>query len=275
MKTLENQTLLYDKDCPLCKAYTSGFIKTGMLEDNGRKPFTSLTSTEKEFIDTKRACNEIALVNYKDKTVIYGIDSLLMVIGNSFPLIGKIGNNSPVKFLLKKLYSFISYNRKVIIPVAKTDEKSNQIQCVPDFNYRYRLAYIVFTALLTALVLFQYSGLVQVLPSGGFYRELLLAFGQLIFQALFLLKCDRKTILTYSGNLMTVSLMGSLLLLPILIVNHIWIIPQITILGWFGFVVMIMFIEHYRRVHLLKLPLYLCFTWVSYRMAALLIILNL
>ncbi len=32
MKTLENQTLLYDEDCPLCQAYTSAFVKTGILD---------------------------------------------------------------------------------------------------------------------------------------------------------------------------------------------------------------------------------------------------
>jgi hypothetical protein len=35
MKTLTNQTLLYDEDYPLCRVYTSGFIKAGMLGQNG------------------------------------------------------------------------------------------------------------------------------------------------------------------------------------------------------------------------------------------------
>lgn len=53
MKTLENQTLLYDKDCPLCQAYTTGFIKAGMLDKNGKKPFSNLTNEEQNFIDNK------------------------------------------------------------------------------------------------------------------------------------------------------------------------------------------------------------------------------
>ena len=36
MKTLENQTLLFDEDCPLCRIYTSRFIKAGMLDENGK-----------------------------------------------------------------------------------------------------------------------------------------------------------------------------------------------------------------------------------------------
>jgi len=77
MKTLTNQTLLYDDDCPLCKAYTSGFIATGMLDKNGRKSYSELTYEERSFVYTHRACNEIALVDNNNKTVTYGIDSLL------------------------------------------------------------------------------------------------------------------------------------------------------------------------------------------------------
>lgn len=273
MKTLENQTLLFDEDCPLCQVYTTGFIKAGMLDKKGKKPFANLTAEEQNFIDIKRASNEIALVDNKNKTVIYGIDSLLKVFGNSFPWMEKVGNITPIKYLLKKLYSFVSYNRKVIIPNKKASEKA--LQCVPSFNYKYRILYIVFAILMTALTLFNYSELIVDLPKGNFSSELILAFGQIIFQSIFLTKLDRQTILNYAGNLMTVSLFGSLILTPVLILNQFVNIPEMVILGWFGITVLIMFIEHLRRIKLLQLPSYLCYTWVIYRIIALLIILNL
>ena len=273
MKTLENQTLLFDEDCPLCQVYTTGFIKAGMLDKNGKKPFSNLTEDEHNFVDIKRASNEIALVDNKNKTVIYGIDSLLKVIGNSFPWMENVGNIASVKFFLKKLYSFISYNRKVIIPNKKTSEKPRQ--CVPSFNYKYRILYICFAIIVTAFTLFNYSELIPDLPKGNFGRELLLAFGQIIFQSLFLLKFDRKTISNYAGNLMTVSIFGSLILMPILLLHQFTNLPEIVILGWFGITVFIMFIEHFRRIKLLELPSYLCYTWVLYRIIALIIILNL
>src|SRR4051812_48603829 len=131
MKTLANQTLLYDEDCPLCRAYTSGFIATGMLDENGRKPYAYLTEEERTYVDAHRACNEIALVDNDNKTVTYGIDSLLKVLGNSFPLIAKVGYLRPINYFLKKLYSFISYNRKVILPGKANADGT---QCIPDFN---------------------------------------------------------------------------------------------------------------------------------------------
>lgn len=272
MKTLENQTLLYDEDCPLCSLYTTGFVKSGMLDENGRKSYCQLSDEEQSFVDLKRAPNEIALINNKTKTVTYGVDSLIKVIGFSFPLIEKIATLKPIHFILKKMYSFVSYNRKVIIPGTVKEE--NKLECTPDFNYKYRFLFIGFALTITSLVLFGYSNLIPILPKSNITREIILAFGQIVFQSLFLLKFDKKTIINYAGNLMTVSLMGSLILLPILILNQFINLPEMFVLGWFGITVLIMCTEHFRRVKVLKLPFYLSYTWILYRIVALLFILN-
>ncbi|UTN04727.1 hypothetical protein L0669_02205 [Flavobacterium bizetiae] len=272
MKTLENQTLLYDEDCPLCSLYTTGFVKSGMLDENGRKSYCQLSDEEQNFVDLKRAPNEIALVDNKTKTVTYGIDSLIKVIGFSFPLIEKIATIKPIHYILRKMYSFVSYNRKVIIPGNVKEE--NKLQCVPDFNYKYRFLFIGFALTITTFVLFEYSNLIPVLPKTSIAREVALAFGQIVFQSLFILNFNKQTIINYAGNLMTVSLMGSLILLPILIVSQLIIIPAIIILGWFAITVLIMFAEHFRRIKILKLPYYLCYTWILYRILALFFILN-
>ncbi|BDU23669.1 hypothetical protein [Flavobacterium sp. GSB-24] len=272
MKTLENQTLLYDEDCPLCSLYTTGFVKSGMLDENGRKSYCQLSDEEQSFVDLKRAPNEIALINNKTKTVTYGIDSLIKVIGFSFPLIEKIATIKPIHFVLKKMYSFVSYNRKVIIPGTVKEE--NKLECTPDFNYKYRFFFIGFALTITSLVLFGYSNLIPILPKSNIAREIILAFGQIAFQSLFILKFDKKTIINYAGNLMTVSLMGSLILIPILILNQFINLPEMCVLGWFGITVFIMCAEHFRRVKVLKLPFYLSYTWILYRIVALLFILN-
>lgn len=273
MKTLENQTLLYDEDCPLCNLYTTGFVQTGMLDQNGRKPYCQLSEEEQVFIDLKRATNEIALIDNTSKTVTYGIDSLLKVIGFSFPWIEKTGTIQPIYYILKKLYSFVSYNRKVIIPSPlKTQEK---LQCLPAFNYKYRFMFIGFALTITTFVLFGYSNLIPNLPQTSILRETLLTFGQLVFQAIFLFKFNKKTITNYAGNLATVSLMGSLFLSPILLLQHFINLPEVLILGWFGLTVLIMFAEHFRRIKILQLPFYLSYTWILYSILAFVFLLNL
>lgn len=271
MKTLEHQTLLYDEDCPLCQVYTSGFIKSGMLDKNGRKPFANISEDEQNFIDIQRATNEIALVDNKNQTVIYGIDSLLKVIGFRFPIIEKIGHNKPIKFLLKKLYSFISYNRKVIIP---SQEKSYQnFKCIPDYNIKYRVTYILFSVIITTMTLLYFSKNISILPEASLSREGMITIGQLLFQGALIYTLDKKTILNYFGNLMTISLLGSLILLLLLGINSIVQISETLLLICFGVTVLIMFLEHKRRINLLKLPSYLSYTWILYRILILLTIL--
>lgn len=272
MKTLENQTLLYDEDCPLCRVYTKGFITAGMLDENGKKPYCQLSEEEQVFIDVKRASNEIALVDNENKTVLYGIDSLLKVIGFSFPWMEKVGNWKPINFLLKKLYSFISYNRKVIMPSKKKAEI--KLECVPDFNIKYRFLYIILATIITIITLYKCAQIITILPEASMYREIILAVGQIGFQILFLTKKDNKTIINYIGNLITISLLGALILLPIILLSSIIVLPQIVILSWFGMTVCIMIAEHYRRVTILELPKYLTLTWILYRIIALAIILN-
>ncbi|WP_243754711.1 hypothetical protein [Flavobacterium jejuense] len=183
----------------------------------------------------------------------------------------KVGNWKPINIFLKKLYKFISYNRKVIAP--STSKNENNMQCVPTFNVKYRLLYILFATLFTAVILFQYAEFITLLPKANFGRELLLAVGQIGFQYVFIRKISKQNQLNYIGNLVTVSVMGSLFLLPILILNQFIEINEYVVLGWFGLTVNLMILEHYRRINILGLPKFLTLTWILYRVLALGIIL--
>ena len=247
MKTLENQTLLYDEDCPLCRVYTSGFIKTGMLDKNGKKPYCQLSKYEQEFIDIKRASNEIALVDNKNKTVLYGIDSLLKVIGFSFPWMEKIGNLKPIKFFLKKLYSFISYNRKVIIQ-SKIKKEIN-LQCIPDYNFKYRILYILFAVLISSLIVNQYFFSFSILKIISLFIVLIL------FQSTLILIYSKKIILNYLGNFSTSILVGSFLLLPILFSNSTINLSKISLDSYFYIILVIVIIDILRRIQIIKFNL--------------------
>ncbi|RZJ64442.1 MAG: hypothetical protein EOO50_15565 [Flavobacterium sp.] len=262
MKTLANQTLIYDEDCPLCRVYTAGFVKAGMLDANGKKPFSQMQSCP--YIDVSRAANEIALVDTKNGKAIYGIDSLLAVLGNSFPWIAKISKFAPVHFGLRKVYSFISYNRKVIMPNPKNTTK--HVECLPDFNFKYRIAYLIFATFLTAITLHAYAAFLPKIAGNNLATELVLASAQIVFQAIFLFKYDVRTIVNYAGNLMTVSLFGAILLTPMLIAGEFFHINEFVGTNYFLLVATIMFIEHFRRVELLGLPKILCATWILYRL---------
>ncbi len=258
-RTLENQTLLYDADCPLCRVYTKGFIDAGMLDQNGKKPYCQLSIEEQNFIDVKRASNEIALVDNINKTVIYGIDSLLKIIGFSFPWMEKVGHWKPMKFFLKKLYSFISYNRKVIIP-SKVN-KEIKLQCIPEFNFKYRFIYIISAWLISSLIAFNFFQLLP-LEYFNFYKILFGIFIQIPIQSAFLLKFDKQVIMNYIGNLITISLFGSLVLMPIVIASIFFNLNSTFNSIYFIITIIVLIYEHYRRILVLELPKFLILIWV-------------
>lgn len=239
--------LIIDEDCPLCRVYTSGFIKAGMLDENGKKPYCQLSDEEQNFIDVKRASNEIALVNNENKTVIYGIDSLLKVIGFSFPWMEKIGNLKPIKFFLKKLYSFISYNRKVIIP--SKIKKEIKLQCVPDFNYKYRILYILFAVVTSSLLINKYNDNII------FLEILLFTTVLILIQSIILFKFTKEIALNYLGNFSTSILLGSLLLIPIIILKSFLNLQEIINQIYFYLIISIVIVEIIRRIQIIKFNL--------------------
>lgn len=258
MENLEYHTLLNDQDGPMCNLYTSEFIKSKMLNSSGRKPFPQLTFAEQNDVDPERTKNEIALIDNLSKKVFYGIESLLKVIGNSFSWIEKIGNFRPIHFLQRKLYKFISYNRKVITP--STVKATNSFHCVPDFNIKYRTSFIAFATLCTSAVLFQYLKMILFLPKATFVRALLLATGKIGFQCMFIQKFNKQQQFNYGENLVVLSILGSLLLLPILVLNRFIILNPYLILGWFALTVNVMLLEHCRRIRFLKMFKFLTIT---------------
>lgn len=266
MNTLENHVLVYDKDCPICQLYTGALIKTNMLDANGRMDFCSVSSTTFPMMDMNKAKDEIALVNIKTGNVTYGIDSLFKILANSFPILKYIFMSNVFRLAMSKLYKFISFNRKVIAP-AKSFE--NPISCTPSLSLNYRWAYIILSWLFTSAVLSQFAvRLSPIVPDTNFIREWLICGGQIIFQAVAINLILKERLIHYLGNMMTVSNIGALLLLPVLVIPSSLLRPEIYAI-FFGAVVFIMLLEHYRRTKILGLRIWVSVSWVVYRLIVL------
>lgn len=260
MNTLHNHVIIYDKDCPLCNLYTGAFIKTNMLDKNGRQNFCDFNPAVYPNMDAARSRDEIALINTQSGTISYGIDSLFKILGHSFPICKIFFQAWFFRWSMSKLYSFISYNRKVIAP-AKTFEAPGS--CTPTFNLTYRWVYIVVSWIFTSIILTQYAlRLNDVIPATNFFREWLICGGQIVFQSITVSLIRKDRLVHYLGNMMTVSNIGALLLIPAL-----WFLVSnpIFYLSWFVVVVSFMFYEHYRRSKILELSIWASVSWVVYR----------
>jgi len=121
-----------------------------MGKDN-RKPYSAASPELLQFIDHSRGVNEIPLQDNDTKEVLYGIDALVAIIGQRCPFVRALGTVDPVKWLLKKIDNFISYNRKVIV-ARKTIPGT--MDCTPDFNMFYRVLFMGVFLLFNTVMLF-------------------------------------------------------------------------------------------------------------------------
>lgn len=272
MRTLNNHIIIYDDECPMCDLYTRAFVRSKMLDKSGRVAYSEMTALIEQGIDRERSRNEIALIDVTTGKVSYGIDSLFTVIGNSFPIFKPLFACGPFRRTIGKVYAFISYNRKVIVPGKALNAAKT---CAPDFNLKYRIAYIFLAWMLVSATVHAYARLlVPLVPPGTFMRELILGGAQIPFQILALSFLGRRKLVTYLGNMMTVAAMGALALLPVLLSVHLGLaLSPIVGAGYLLLIVGLMVLEHMRRVKLLGITGMATVSWIVYRVLALFVIL--
>ena len=90
--------------------------------------------------------------------------------------------------------------------------------------------------------------------------------GQVGFQWLFMAKCSWLERKVYALIAITVSMIGSLLLLPLIAYNQIFTVSALEATAYFFVVVGIIFVVHHLFLTRQKLPIFLTFTWVVYRL---------
>lgn len=270
MKTLENHMVLFDGECPMCKVYTKAFVNSGMLPATGRAPYQTQMDTVCPVIDKQRAVNEIALVNLETGEVFYGITSIFKILSNAWPFFAPLFSLKLFIWVMSKVYAFISYNRRVIIPAPASGDG---YQYQPAFKKHYRIGYLLFTWFFTGCILTAYARLlVGIVPFGNPYREYLICGGQILFQGIVISIVAKEKLWNYLGNMMTISFAGSLLLLIPLLLSHWLMINPLTATIYFLLIAGLMFLEHIRRSKLLNIGWALTFSWTLYRLVLLLII---
>ncbi|MBS1510162.1 MAG: hypothetical protein JST86_04930 [Bacteroidetes bacterium] len=122
-----------------------------------------------------------------------------------------------------------------------------------------------YALLVNHLLRIQYNGLFEVV----------MVTGMIAFQYLWIRKYKASIQWAYFFRMLMVSLMGSVLLWPLLIFNRYHLQSDKVNLLYFFSVVAIMFIVHKRMVAQMQLPVLLSYTWILYRIIILIFILPL
>ena len=232
-----------------------------MLEH--RTPYHNMQDNVHSILDVNRARNEIALVDIENQKVTYGLQSIYVIILNRFPMLKAILFNPIIKGFFSVLYNLISYNRKVIMPQRVHHDYLN---CIPDYNKTFRWFYLFLSGIVVSSILYMVNGyLSAVLEPSNVLREIGLTVGLVLFQGAWLYFLFPKKVMDYLGNMMTISLFGAMAVLPILGIYVLSGInqPSMLLIG-IAIVVIGMFLEHIRRVQLLRLPFYVTIGWVVF-----------
>ena len=269
---LKSNKLLIDHDCPMCAAYGTIFTRLGMIDPHTVSPYQHTDEVLANRIDMKRARSEIALYDETNYRTVYGIDAMIAIVAHRRPWLRRLLTAAPLYFVLRKFYFFVSYNRRVIYP-AKA--KPGLRDCTPPTHAPYRWLYILLVAMGTGAVLNHYAYPIYTvweLPYDP-WRECYLCFGQVVWQGVVIGGVSRKQALTYLGNMSTVSLIGAILLLPLLLVTTFTTLSPWLMLAYFALVVGVMLLEHLRRCRLLSITYGMTVSWVAFRMTALSILL--
>jgi predicted DCC family thiol-disulfide oxidoreductase YuxK len=255
---MNNKIIIYDDQCPLCAAYTNAFIKTGFIDKSGRKKFSTIQPDLISMVDIKRSVNEIPVIDTNTKQVWYGIDALLEILGQKIPVIKTIGNIKPIKWLLYKLYKFISYNRRVIVA---NQQPANSFDCTPEFNIRYRIYFIVSLLVFNAWMLFpvqKYLLVDSFVKTVSIPQLLYVQAALLLMHIAIALKLGKKFGMEYLGQVNMLAFITILITIPLITINK-WLQLHNTTINniYIGIAMAILIVEFKRRMEFVNIiPLY-------------------
>lgn len=271
---IRKHKLLIDQNCPMCQLYAKGFSKMALVDDATVCHYQTVNQEIMNQIDTERAKSEVALFNEETKQTVYGVDAFLTILQQENRILNQLFQFPPIHWVADKAYRFISYNRHVIAAVS---QKAEERACVPKVHRGYRWLYIILGAVFTAVVLNQFSCLLaaQLGLNIPVYQEWLLCFGQIAWQMIAIQIIRKQKQSDYLGNMTTVSILGALLLIPLLIFDGMGTLNALQLIIYFAMVVGYMFLLHLKRSKKLQLPLSISLSWIAYRIIFLIIIISL
>lgn len=217
MEATKTNLIIYDDSCPMCKAYTQGFVGMGLLSRENRVGFAQTDQNLRAKIDLDRGRHEIPLLDQETGEVRYGLEALTHLLSTQWPVLAPILKSKLTYYSLYPLYQIITYNRRLI---ANSRSPQEGFDCAPDFNAFYRTIYMLLSLL--ALI-----GIALALPTSFAW-----AWGGLLTVGALFLSLTRQGLARWDafGHLATVGMITALLSWPLAALQG--VLPPWGTLGW-------------------------------------------
>lgn len=220
-KNLDSKVIVYDDVCPLCKAYTSGFVRAGWLRPENRIGFAEAPAELIGQIDVDRARHEIPLYDRITGETLYGKEALFFILGEAIPIFRPLFRIRLFRVFIFCLYQIITYNRRII---ANSRPPAKGFDCAPDFNAFYRWLYIGLMGMGAGLLFYSAA------PSFDLFLGILVSLIGLAIAIGCLMQSFRVQT-SYFGHLATVLFITAVLHFGLQSLHIPLLVPSITLLG--------------------------------------------
>ncbi len=244
---LRSNKLLIDNYCPMCRLYAAGFVKTGCMESETIAPYQTVSADILGDTDLERAKTEIALHDTTTGKTRYGVDAMIHIVSHSRPMLNQFLRSFIIYQILKFVYKFITYNRRVLYP---SQEKETDRKCIPARHHGFRILLIFLSLLLLTRAAYPIYALIGMLSLHWYL--LITGISVLLFFIGNFSNHDLNHRMDFWGNMATMGLLSTI---------GIWLIYNLKMIGLLGTItnshlflgglMVLMILEGRRRVRIL------------------------
>lgn len=150
MVTKKRYSIVFDNQCGVCNLGAKTMRQAGIMKPGQTIALSEYSDNELACnVDPSRACDEMAVIDLDDLSVVYGVKGWAQVIGEKKPQIGAFLGKPVMVKLLTPVYKLFAFNRRLIAPI-----KDAELTCEPSLNKFYRVLFLILIAFLGLAVTF-------------------------------------------------------------------------------------------------------------------------
>ncbi|OKL40012.1 hypothetical protein [Pontibacter flavimaris] len=213
---MKDKLIIYDSNCKVCVGLRDLMLVLRLVEAQECVAYRRLDPQLKQQVSAERFRNEMALIDKRGGTTMYGAEGVSYVFADKIKLLRPLFRFRPFFLLFCFLYKTLAFNRYV---VATPRQQGITCDCYPQSATRYRIAYIGMAVFLSILLTVLFGASVHealgVTPAAGAVQLLLMAGTGWVVQILVAaFSLDKQQVLEYVGHLATIMVAGLLVLVP-------------------------------------------------------------
>ncbi|MFL5728029.1 MAG: hypothetical protein ACJ75J_00965 [Cytophagaceae bacterium] len=215
MKSLDNKLIIYDSNCKVCSFLKEAILAVTSIPSARIVAYKELDPVQKVKVDAARFRNEMALIDLGMDATLYGPEGIYYIFSSESRFLSLLFGNRIIFRIFYFLYRVLAYNRYMIA----TPKSFIECDCYPDKKRTFRIAYIAFMILFSALLSLTLVASVSYLQTGQQPIWLIL-WGAPFLLGLMSLFLIKQNALDYIGHLVSILFVGTLCMLPSVILYN-------------------------------------------------------